>query len=159
MSSIRTDVLFSTIVFIALSCSTSEKINDKSSVDVVQTTVDAWFDLMPGTSPGKFHLSGEVKLGNSSSADIENIKLKTITVYSKAEVIYNFKPYFSHMLKEDDFSLKIGSSKEFMFGTESVMSIYPRLEESNLIDVKLNFTLGEDDFIYEIKDVEIQRVY
>jgi hypothetical protein len=63
------------------------------------------------------------------------------------------------MLKEDDFSLKIGSSKEFMFGTESVMSIYPRLEESNLIDVKLNFTLGEDDFIYEIKDVEIQRVY
>ena len=72
MRSIRTNIIHATLIFISLSCSTSEKIDNKLSVDVVQTTVDAWFDLMPGTSPGKFHLSGEIKLSNSNSVDIEN---------------------------------------------------------------------------------------
>ena len=80
---------------LTLGCSTSEKVNDKFSVDVVQSSVDAWFDLMPGTSPGKFHLSGEIELINSAAVDIKNINLETITVYSNAEVIYNFKPYFN----------------------------------------------------------------
>ena len=64
-----------TIIFsiLILGCSTSEKVNGKSSVDVVQSSVDAWFDLMPGTSPGKFHLSGEIELINSAAVDIKNI--------------------------------------------------------------------------------------
>ena len=144
---------------LTLGCSTSEKVNDNFSVDVVQSSVDAWFDLMPGTSPGKFHLAGELELINSAAVDIENINLERITVYSNVEVIYNFKPYFNPRLKEDKYSLKIGSGKEFTFGSESGIRIDPRLEESNLIDIKLHFTLGEENFIYEIKNIEITRAY
>ena len=159
MSSIGKYVLLLPMIVIALHCSTSEQNDNKLSVDVVLTTVDAWFDLMPRTSPGKFHLSGEITLANSNSIDIENLNLKTITVYSNAEVIYTFKPYFSTKLKEDDYSLKIGSSKEFKFGTEAGMKIDPRLEENNIIDAKLNINFGEDNFVYEIKDIEIKRAY
>ena len=159
MSSVRTYLLFIPIVFFYVNCSTAEKVNENSSVDVVQTTVDAWFDLMPGTSPGKFHLQGKIKLANSSSSDIENLDLKSISVYSNEQVIYNFKPYFNPMINEDDYSLKIGGSKEFNFGTESGMKIDSRLGESNIIGVKLNFTFGEDNFIYEVNDVEIMQVY
>jgi len=56
---------------------------------------------------------------------------------------------------EDDYSLKIGSSKEFKFGTEAGMKIDPRLEENNIIDAKLSINFGEDNFVYEIKDIEI----
>ena len=159
MRSIGKYILFLPVIILAISCSASEQIDNKLSVDVVLTTVDAWFDLMPGTSPGKFHLTGEIKLTNSNSVDIENLNLKTITVYSNAEVIYIFKPYFSPKLKEDDYSLKIGSSKEFRFGTEAVIKIDPRLEENNVIDAKLNFNYGKDNFMYEIKAIEIKRAY
>ncbi|UCH64549.1 MAG: hypothetical protein JSW63_07910 [Ignavibacterium sp.] len=159
MSSVRIILLFSIIIIIAISCSTSEKINDKSSFDVVQATVDAWFDLMPGPSPGRIHLQGKIKLANSSSEDIKNLSLKAITVHSNQEVIYNFKPYFKPIIKDDDYSLNTGISKEFSFDTESGMKIDSNVEKINVVDVKLNFTFDEDNFEYEIKDVEIKRVY
>ena len=159
MISVKTYLLFSTLVIIALSCCTSEKINKNPSINVVESLVTAWFDLMPGPSPGKFHLKGEIKLANTNSADIENLNLKSITVYSNEEIIYNFKPYFNPVVIDDDYSIKIGISKEFSFGTKSGMKIDSRLEEKNVIDVKLNFTFGDVNFMYEIKDVEIMRVY
>ncbi len=159
MSSIGKYILLLPMIVIALQCSTSEQIDNKLSVDVVLTTVDAWFDLMTVTSPGKFHLTGEIKLTNSNSVDIENLNLKTITVYSDANVIYTFNPYFYPKIKDDDYSLKIDSSKEFRFGAEAGMKIDPRLEENNSIDVILNFYLDEDSFMYEIKNIEIIRAY
>jgi hypothetical protein len=159
MSSVRTYLLFPTLVIITLSCSTSERVNGESSINVVQTTVNAWFNLMPGPSPGKFNLQGEIKLANSNSVDIENLNLESITVYSNEEVIYTFKPYFSPLVKDDDYSLNAGNSKEFSFGSDSGMKIDSWLEESNIIDVRLNLAFDEDNFKYEIKDVEIMWVY
>jgi len=161
MSSIVKYILLLPVIFLTTRCSASEQIDNKLSIDIVLTTVDAWFDLMPGTSPGKFHLTGEIKLTNSNNVEIENLNLnlKTITVYSDAKVIYTFNPYFYPKIKDDDYSLKIDSSKEFRFGAEAGMKIDPRLEENNAIDVILNFYLGEDNFMYEIKNIEIMRAY
>lgn len=159
MRSIEIYILFLPVIILAVRCSASEQIDNKLSVDVVLTSVDSWFDLMPGTSPGKFHLTGEIKLTNSNSVNIENLNLKTITVYSDAKVIYTFNPYFYPKIKDDDYSLKIDSSKEFRFGAEAGMKIDPRLEENNAIDVILNFNLGEYSFMYEIKNIEIIRAY
>ena len=159
MRSIGKYILFLPVIILAISCSASEQIDNKLSVDVALTTVDAWFDLMPGTSPGKFHLTGEIKLTNSNSVDIENLNLKTITVYSDAKVIYTLNPYFYPKIKDDDYSLKIDSSKEFRFGTEAGIKIDPSLEENNAIDVMLNLYLDENRFMYGIKNIEIIRVY
>jgi hypothetical protein len=114
---------------------------------------------MPGPSPGKFHLQGEIKVATTKSADIENLNLKSITIYSNEEAIYNFKPYFNPVVKDDDYSIYTGISKEFIFGTKSGMKIDSGIEEKNVIDVKLDFTFGDVNFMYEIKDVEIMRVY
>jgi hypothetical protein len=159
MTSVRISLLPFTLVFLGISCSTSEQTNDKSSFDVVQDSVDAWFDLMPGPSPGRFHLQGKIKLANSSSADIKNLNLKAIAVHSNQEVIYNFKPYFKPVVKGEDYSLNTGISKEFSFGTESGMKIDSNVKEIIVVDVKLNFTFDEDNFKHEVKDVEIMRVY
>ena len=109
MSSVSIYLLFSLLI-ITLNCSTSEQLNDKSSFDVVQDSVDVWFDLMPGPSTGRFHLKGKIKLENSSSADIKYLNLKAIAVHSNQEVIYNFKPYFKPVVKGEDYSLNTGIS-------------------------------------------------
>ena len=159
MSSVRTYFLFVIVVIISLGCANKEQVIDKSTIRVVSTKVEAWFDLMPGPSPGRFHLQGEIKLANSSSSDIENLNLKSVTVYSNKEVVYNFKPYFNPLLEESNLSLEKNSSKEFRFGSERGMKIDSRLDESKLIDVKLNFTFGEESFMYELKDIDIMKVY
>lgn len=159
MGSVKIYLFFLTLTFIVLSCSSSVKINDISSIDVVQNNIDGWFNLMPGPSPGRFHLQGEIKLANTSAADIDDINLKSITIYYNKELIYNFKPYFKPVVKDDDYSLKMELSKEFRFGTESGLKIDSRVKEVNAIDVKLNFAFDEENFLYEITDVEIKRVY
>lgn len=159
MYRIKTYKLLANVILLGLSCSTSEKINNKLSLDVVQASVEAWFDLMPGTSPGKFHLTGEIKLANSISVDIENLNLNTITVYSDTEVIYSFEPYFNPKIKEDEYSLKSGSSTEFIFGSKAGLKIDSRLEANNVCDVTLNFEFDEGNFMYQVKYVEIIRTY
>ncbi|MEJ2195822.1 MAG: hypothetical protein P8X73_13325 [Ignavibacteriaceae bacterium] len=159
MDRIKTYRLLANVILLGLSCSTSEKINNKLSLDVVQASVDAWFDLMPGASPGKFHLTGEIKLANSNTIDINNLNLSAITVYSNTEVIYSFEPYFNPKIKEDEYSLKSGSRNELIFGSKAGLKIDSRLEANNVCDVTLNFEFDEGNFMYQVKYVEIIRTY
>ena len=158
MNFYKTYLLLITVA-ISLDCANTEKVNDKSSIDVILTKVDAWLNLMPGTSPRKFHLQGEIKLANTNAKDITNLNLNSITVYTNEDIVYNFKPYFSVLAEEESLSLNKNSSKEFVFGTASGMTIDPRLTENNVIDVKLNFTFDKENFIYDLNAVNIMKVY
>ena len=156
---VRTYGLFPMVILLSVSCSTSEKTNNKLSVNVVQISVDAWIDLMPGSSPGKFHLAGEIKLANSNSIEINNLNLGEITIYSNSEVIYSFEPYFNPKFKKDEYSLNTGGNKEFIFGTKTGLKINSKLEANNICDVNLYITFDEGNFIHQVKDVEIKRTY
>jgi len=125
---------------------------------VVQCSIDAWFDLLPGMLPGKFHLSGENKLSNANSVDKENLNLNAIKVCSNTEFIYSFEPYFIPKSKKDDYSLK-SDRTEFIFGTKAGLKIDSRLEANNVCEVTLNFEFDEGNFIYQVDDVEIIRTY
>ena len=93
-----------------------------------------------GVSPGKFHLTGEVSLQNNSDEEIKNINLDNITVYSSGEIIYSFKPYFTHRKRGDNFSLKTGMVKVFRFGMEEGLKIDERLDNNKFININLNLS-------------------
>ena len=69
------------VILLITSCASSEKAKVEESLEVVRSEINAWLNLMPGVSPGKFHLTGEVTLQNQSDEEINNISLNNITVY------------------------------------------------------------------------------
>jgi len=141
------------------SCASSEKANVELSLKVVNSKINAWLNLMPGVSPGKFHLTGDVSLQNNSNEEIKNINLDNISVYSSEEVIYSFKPYFIHRLRGDNFSLKTGMDKVFKFGMEEGLKIDERLDKNKFIDIKLNFISDKGSYSYSIDSVKVEEAY
>ena len=146
-------ILFST------SCASSEKANVDLTLIVVKSEINAWLNLMPGVSPGKFHLTGEVTLQNLSEEEIKNINLDNITVYSSEEVIYSFKPYFTHKLEGDNFSLKTGMVKVFRFGMEKGLKIDERLGKNKFININLNFISDKGSYSYSVDSVKVEEAY
>ncbi len=61
------------VILLIISCASSEKANVELSLKVVKSEINAWLNLMPGVSPGKFHLTGDVSLQNNSDEEIRNI--------------------------------------------------------------------------------------
>ena len=59
-------ILCSSIILIVMllvtSCASSEKPKAELLLKVVKIEINAWLNLMPGVSPGRFHLTGEVTL-------------------------------------------------------------------------------------------------
>ena len=159
MYRVRTYGLFTKLILLSLCCSRSEIINTKLSIHVVQCSVDAWFDLMPGMSSGKFYLTDEMKLANLNSVDTANLNFSAVTFYSNTELFYSFEPYFHPKIKKDDNSLKYGDITKFIFGSKAGLKTESRLQANNVCDVTLNFELDEDNFMYQVKDVEIIRTY
>lgn len=126
---------------------------------IVNSKVNAWLNLMPGTSPGTFHLVGEITIENKSDGDIEDIKLDSVSIYSKTGEIYSIVPYFKPKLKGQDFSILKSAQKEFSFGTEKGLEITEFLKQNNPVDIQLIFSSGEKNFSYMFKNVEIERAY
>jgi len=141
------------------SCTTSEKANVEEYLEVVKSEINAWLNLMPGVSPGKFHLTGDVSLQNISDEEINNIKLDNITVYSSEEVIYSFRPYFTHRKRRDNFSLNTGMFKVFRFGMEEGLKIDERLDKNKFINIKLNFISDKGSYAYSVDNVKVEEAY
>ncbi len=137
----------------------SEKANAELLLEVKKIKINSWLNLMPGVSPGKFHLTGEVTLQNQSDEEIKNISLKNITVYSSEEVIYSFKPYFTHKMVGDNFSLKTGMEKVFTFGIEDGLKIDERLDKNKIININLNFVSDKGSYFYSVDSVEVEEAY
>ena len=141
------------------SCASSEKANVELSLEVVKSEINTWLNLMPGVSPGKFHLTGEVSLQNNSDEEIKNINLDNITVYSSGEIIYSFKPYFTHRKRGDNFSLKTGMVKVFRFGMEEGLKIDERLDNNKFININLNFISDKGSYSYSVDSLIVEETY
>jgi len=147
------------VILLISSCAYSEKAKVELSLQVVKGEINAWLNLMPGVSPGKFHLTGEVSLRNISDEEIKKINLDNITVYSSEEVIYSFKPYFTNKIEGDNFNLKKGMDKVFAFGIEEGLKIDGRLDKNKFINVKLNFLADKGSYSYSVDSVEVGKAY
>jgi len=141
------------------SCASSEKANVELSLEVVKSEINAWLNLMPGVSPGKFHLTGDVSLQNNSDEEIKNINLDNITVYSSGDVIYSFKPYFHPRKRGDNFSLKTGVVKVFRFGMEEGLKIDERLDKNKFININLNFISNKGSYSYSVDSIKVEEAY
>ena len=155
---LSSSIVLLVILFIT-SCASSEKANVELSLEVVKSEINAWLNLMPGVSPGKFHLTGEVSLQNIADEEVKNINLDNITVYSSGEVIYSFKPYFIHKMEGDNYNLKKGMDKVYAFGIEKGLKIDGRLDKNKFINVKLKFLADKGSYSYSVDSVEVGKAY
>lgn len=148
------------ILFLISNCACSQK-KEKAELllEVVKIEINTWLNLMPGVSPGKFHLTGEVTLKNLGDNDINDISLNKIIVYSSEDFIYTFKPYFKNNLEEDNFNLQKGMPKVFSFGLKEGLKIDERISTSKLINIKLNFVSGKGSYSYLVNNVEVEEAY
>jgi len=151
-------IILLVILFIT-SCVSSEKAKVRVSLEVVKSEINAWLNLMPGVSPGKFHLTGDVSLQNLSDEEIKSISLDNITVYSSEEVIYSFKPYFTPRKRGGNFILKTGMVKVFRFGMEEGLKIDERLGKNKFINIDFNFISDKGSYPYSIDSVKVQEAY
>ncbi|TDJ53247.1 MAG: hypothetical protein E2O46_06020 [Ignavibacteria bacterium] len=151
-------IILLVILFIT-SCVSSEKAKVRVSLEVVKSEINAWLNLMPGVSPGKFHLTGDVSLQNLSDEEIKSISLDNITVYSSEEVIYSFKPYFTPRKRGGNFILKTGMVKVFRFGMEEGLKIDERLGKNKFININFNFISDKGSYPYSIDSVKVQEAY
>ncbi len=147
------------VILLISSCSSSEKAKEEMSLEVVKYKINAWLNLMPGVSPGMFHLTGEITLKNLSDEEINNISLDNITVYSSKEIIYSFKPFFIHKMEEDNFNLKTGMDKVFTFGIEEGLKIDDRLDKNKFINLNLNFVSDNGSYSYPVDSIEVVKAY
>jgi len=147
------------VILLITCCASSEKANVKVSLEVVKSEIDSWLNLMPGVSPGKFHLTGEVTMQNLSDEGINNISLDNITVYSSEDVIYSFKPYFIHKMEGDNFNLNTGMDKVFAFGMEEGLKIDKRLDKNKIINITLHFVYDKGSYSYSVDSVEVEEAY
>jgi hypothetical protein len=147
------------VILLIISCASSEKAKVEEYLDVVTSEINAWLNLMPGISPGKFHLTGNVSIQNKSDEEIKNINLDNITIYSSGEVIYSFKPYFTPRKRGDNFSLKTGMVKVFRFGMEEGLKIDERLDKNKFLNINLNFISDKGSYSYAIDSVKVEEAY
>ncbi len=159
MNILRITSLLLLIPSIISSCASSEKVNYNLNLSIVKREINAWLNLMPGTSPGKFHLTGEITLKNRGSDEIKNIELNNITVYSNEDVVYTLTPYFSTKNKKDNYNLGINKEKIFSFGSDNVLKIDERLEINNLINIKLEFISEQGNIHFTFREIEVERAY
>lgn len=159
MNILRITSLFLFIPFIISSCASSEKVNYNLDLSIEKREINAWLNLMPGTSPGKFHLTGAITLKNKGLDEIKNIELNNITVYSNEDVVYTLTPYFSPKNKKNNYNLGINKEKIFSFGSDNVLKIDERLEINNLINIKLEFISEQGNIHFTFRDIEVERAY
>jgi hypothetical protein len=147
------------VMLLITSCASSEKAKADLLLEVKKIEINSWLNLMPGVSSGKFHLTGKVTLQNQSDEEIKNISLNNITVYSSEEIIYSFKPYFTHNVEEENFNLKTGIDKVFEFGMIEGSKINKRLDKNKIININLNFISDKGSYSYSIDSVKVEEAY
>jgi len=141
-----------------IACSSSKTGKETLQLDIEVSELHTWLNLMPG-SPGKFHLLGELKIINSGSEVIEEIKLDKIIIYSDKEVVYSFYPFFNLKDLSEVNSIEAGGSKEYTFGVESGLKVDGRLMTNNHIDIKMNFISGSEYYQLNLNDIIVEQAF
>ena len=149
---------FATVIFL-IGCSSSEKMNSDIQIRMTKHQVDAWLNMMPGTSPGTFHLAGEITFENNGTVELDSLTLTKVIVFADSEEVYAFKPVFKTKITGEDLSLSPGLNKEFTFGTEKGLKINEKLINNKMIDLKLELETKQGMQNFRINNVKVERAY
>ncbi|MGB5848254.1 MAG: hypothetical protein WBH40_07200 [Ignavibacteriaceae bacterium] len=147
------------VTLLITSCARSEKGKAEILLEVENIEINAWLNFMPGVSPGKFHLTGEVTLQNQSDEPIKNFGLSNITVYSSEEIIYSFKPYITNKMEGDNLNLNTRMDIIFSFGMAEGLKIDERLAKNKIINVNLNFVSDKGSYSFSVDRIKVEEAY
>ena len=142
-----------------VACSSSENLNGYSPIELTSSHIDAWLNMMPGTSPGTFHIIGEIALQNNSETELDSMEMSNITVYCDSEVVYTFKPKFESEPGDNDPFFKPGTNKIFRIRTGKGLNINETIIRYKKINLKLNFITNLGEQFFEIKNIKVERAY
>lgn len=151
-------LVFLAIVFL-LGCSSAGILNGDLQIEMKKNHVDSWLNLMPGTSPGTFHITGEFTLKNNSTAGLDSINLTKITAYADSQEVYTFKPEFHSKSGEAYYSLQPGVAKEFSFGTKQGLKVNDMLMKYKRINIKLELSTNLGKQYFKINNIKVERAY
>lgn len=127
---IRTGI-YSFVLILLISYSAAEKVTDQLKITILKSEIDAWLNLMPGSTPGTIHIAGNITLKNTGENRIENLELTALKVYSGSDEVYSLIPYFNPEIKSSDLSIEKGEENEFTFGSDKGLRIDEKLEKNN----------------------------
>jgi hypothetical protein len=150
--------VFLAILFL-LGCSSAENLSGDLQIEMTKYYIDSWLNLMPGTSPGTFHLTGDFTLKNNGTVEVDSVNLIKITTYADSQEVYTFKPVFRLKSGEVNYSLQPGDAKEFTFGTGQGLRINDLLMKYKRIDIKLELNTNRGEHYYKINNIEVVRAY
>lgn len=151
-------IQFVLIVLLSLNCSGLKEVNDmETEVKIVE--VNSWLNLMPGFSPGSFHLSGEFAVYSAEDNPPVDIKLKEVFVYYSDELLYIINPIFKYSRTEPDFSVSPKRIDVYQFFNEDKIEIKEVLMAHNIINIELKFLIEDEEVNLKVDDIEVTRAY
>lgn len=145
------------LVLFLINCTGMKEVHN-TEYEIKITDLNAWLNLMPG-GPGSFHLSGEFNLFTDQDNFISEVQLKEVSVFSKDELLYNFKPITQYSRAEPDYSTNNRKIEVYQFYMESGLEIQEVLMSDNIISVE--FVFNVDDVLTQVvkENVEVSRAY
>jgi hypothetical protein len=132
--------------------------SDNLKLSVQQIKVESWLNLMPG-GPGSFHISGEIKIKNSGTCKIDSLNMPKISILQNNKEIYSIVPVFKSKAEGDKQELEREEEKEFVFYTQSGLTIKNELDAGLLIKLILMLTDSDSVFTHEVENVKVEKVY
>ena len=145
------------VLLISLNCSGLKEVHN-TDVDIKIVEINSWLNLMPG-GPGSFHLSGEFAVYSDNDNMIMELDLKEVSVFSKEDLLYRFKPVVNYSRTEPDYSTDPKKIEVYQFFTESGLEIREVLMGENLINIELTFNVDDDEMTMTVNDIELTRAY
>jgi len=112
----------------------------------------SWVNLMPGNSP-RFHITGDFYLLSSYKYEYESLKLKKIIVNQERQFIYSISP----KIKQDE--LVNQNRYSITFSTIKGLLMNEDLNIEKPIDIVLVFDDGDDEYLYSLENIKINKVY
>ncbi len=127
-------------------------------ISVEDVKVESWLNLMPG-GPGSFHITGEIKMKNQGEQEVDSLSLSKISILQNDKQIYSFTPIFKSKIESKSNELMVGEEKDFLFYTQTGLSINNELNTDLPIKIVLFFNYGSSVLPYEIKDLKVEKIY
>ncbi len=143
-------------VFIFLGCSGGGTIGSAGDLSVKPVELNAWVNLMPGSSAA-FYLSGRLILVNNSPDTVKKINFEKISVSQGSGKIYEFVP--SVRFRNNNRAVLSFDSAEVSFKNNKGLPAGSKIDLDRTIDIfmTISFNSSEKEFVF--KDLKIKKVY
>ncbi len=112
----------------------------------------SWLNLMPGDEP-RFNITGDINLAPSEKNDYSGVSLNRISVIQENKTVFFIKP----TVREGEWLEQKG--RDFVFSTIKGIMLTPDFDAEKNIDIELQFTDGQNDYIFKIINERVEKVY